>query len=383
MNKKYTIQIFSFTTGLLWFSLYAYVAELSTYADTLGANYKMIGFITGSYGLTQLLLRIPLGMFSDHIGKRKVFVHIGLFVAIISAIVTFIRPSPGSLLVTRALAGVTASTWVIYTVMFSSYFPKEKATKAIGIINSVNAIGQLSSMVIGGLVSMWFGTRYLFLLAAIGGIIGLLASFLIKKEQPLPKKAVHFSSYTSVLKNKQLQVVSVLGILSQLITFATAFGFVPILGKRLGATDIQLSILTALAVIPAVFVSRLAGDFFPRVIGKKRTLEIGFLMSAIFCIVLPMIPNLLVLYVVQFLSGIGRSLVFPLLMGMSIEEIEPDRRATAMGVFQAVYGVGMVVGPVLLGAIADGFGLMAGFTVTGILGIVGLLIIHFRREIKR
>ena len=128
--RVHKIKIFTFMTSMLWFSLYAYIAELSTYADTLGASLKTIGIITGSYGLLQMLIRIPLGVFSDYIGKRKIFVVIGMFIAVISSLTTFLIPSPTSLLITRSLAGVTASTWVIVTVMFSSYFKKEEATKA-------------------------------------------------------------------------------------------------------------------------------------------------------------------------------------------------------------------------------------------------------------
>lgn len=372
-NKKHSIHFFTFTTSMLWFSLYAYVAELSTYADSLGAPYKMIGMITGSYGLTQLILRIPLGLFSDIIGKRKIFITLGLIVSATSSAITFLYPSELSLLFTRALAGISASSWVIFTVMFTSYFRKDEATKAIGIMNSYNAIGQFSAIVIGGGVSYYFGTRYLFLLAFIGAIIGVVFSLFIYEEKT-EKLKIHFRDYLDVSKNHQLQVVSILGILSQLITFATAFGFVPILAKNLGAKNIELSFLTVLAVIPAIFISRLAGSFFPNHIGRRNTINIGFILSASLCIIMPWINHLWLLYIAQFVSGIGRSLVFPLLMGLGIEHIEGNKRATAMGFFQAVYGIGMVFGPLLLGFIAQSFGLISGFLVTGVIGFVGLII---------
>ncbi len=370
-NKN--IFIFTFTTSMLWFSLYAYVAELSTYASTLGASYRIIGIITASYGLTQLLLRIPLGIFSDFIGRRKIFIIIGLFISAISSLITFIYPSALSLLMTRALAGVSASTWVLFTVMFSGYFKKNDATKAIGMMNSYNAIGQLTAMLIGGFISYKFGTRYLFLLGAIGAFVGLLTSLFIS-EVKVQLKKIHLKDFLSVAKNHQLQVVSILGILSQLITFATAFGFVPILAKNLGAKNFQLSLLAALAIIPAIFISRLAGSFFPNHLGRKNTINIGFVLSAFLCIVMPWINNLYILYVAQVLGGIGRSMVFPLLMGLGIEEIDVTKRATAMGFFQATYGIGMVFGPILLGFIAQSYGLNMGFLITGIIGFIGLII---------
>jgi len=46
---------------------------------------------------------------------------------------------------------------------------------------------------------------------------------------------------------------------------------------------------------------------------------------------------------------------------------------TAMGFYQAAYGVGMIVGPMILGSIADMYGLTAGFIVVGFLGLLSIL----------
>lgn len=372
-SNKRNIKIFTFTTSMLWFSLYAYVAELSTYANTLGSTYRMIGLITGSYGLTQLFLRIPLGIFSDMLGRRKIFLILGLCISGISSLITFLNPSQYSLLLTRALAGVSASSWVLFTVMFSSYFKKSEATKAIGIMNSYNAIGQLFAMGLGGFVSYFLGTRYLFLLATLGATAGLISSIFITEKKVKIVKS-HLSDFIEVGKNRQLRVVSILAILSQLITFATAFGFVPILAKNLGAANYQLSILTALAIIPAIFISRLAGSSIPKYLGRKNTINLGFLLSALLCLIIPWLNNLKLLYIVQTLSGIGRSLTFPLLMGLGIEEINQTKRATAMGIFQAIYGIGMVFGPILLGFVAQSYGLITGFAITSITGLIGISI---------
>ena len=60
---------------LFWFSVYTYPSFLSTYAvGTLGAGKVMAGLIVGSYGFTQMVLRIPLGIASDVLKKRKLFV---------------------------------------------------------------------------------------------------------------------------------------------------------------------------------------------------------------------------------------------------------------------------------------------------------------------
>lgn len=371
MNKKF---IFMLATTLFWFSLYAYVPELSTYASDLGANLTTVGIITGSYGFVQLILRIPLGIYSDTINKRKIFVIIGLFVSVISSFVSFLFPSVLSLLLTRVLAGVSASTWVLFTILFSSYFKEDESSKAIGIINSCNALGQLIGMLIGGFISMYFGTRYLFLLGGIGATLGLFLSF-FTEEKAIKRNPLKFSELLKIPLEGNLLKISILGIMSQFISFGTTFGFVPIVAKNLGANALNLSALSIINVVSGIFVPTLIGYALVKYKKENTFMVIGFIISAVVCFVIPFVNGLNELYVLQFFGGVGRSMVFPLLMALSIKGVDDAKRATAMGFFQATYSLGMTLGPIVLGTIADFISLTAGFIITGLIGLISIVII--------
>ena len=99
-----------------------------------------------------------------------------------------------------------------------------------------------------------------------------------------------------------------------------------------------------------------------------------FLLMALASAVIPWIETLTQLYVSQIFSGFGRGLVFPLLMSFSVAGMLPGTKATAMGVFQSLYALGMFAGPVAVGAIADAVGLDAGFGLCGLCGLLGGLI---------
>ena len=51
----------------------------------------------------------------------------------------------------------------------------------------------------------------------------------------------------------------------------------------------------------------------------------------------------------QFVFGFARGSSTSLMMAAAILEIEPARRATAMGFFAAVHGIGMTLGPQIVG----------------------------------
>ena len=383
VNKR---TLFCIVTGLFWFSLYAYVPQMSNFAQDMGASYKMIGIITGAYGLSQTVIRIPLGIASDVLNKRKIFISLGLFKKIISSLMFFDLHSSYSLLIGRLLAGVAAATWVNFTVMFSSYYKHSESTKAIGIINSANMIGQFAAVLIGGALALYLDIRYVFLLSAIVGFAGFLLSFFIEKEEvAVDKEPLKVADLLIILKDVDILHICFLGIIAQLITFATIFGFTPIIATNLGANNFELGLLTTAYNFPQILFSALAGIVFIKYLGAKNTLLIGFSLSTLLCIAIPFVPNLGVLYVVQFFNGIGRAMTFPMLMGLVIENVDSNLRATAMGFYQAAYGIGMIVGPMLLGAIGDQFGLMVGFVFTGLLGLLAIasIWIKARRDENR
>jgi len=375
MNKdSHRIPLFGVVTSLYWFSMYAYVPILSPYAESLGASYKMIGLIVGSYGFTQMLLRIPLGIFSDKIGKRKLFVIWGIITSLISAVGMWLFKNPPSLLLFRSLSGGAASSWVAYTVLFSSYFSQQDAPKAIGIINSFTTIGQMSATLIGGYAAQRFGQPSTFIIATLGGLLGLILALAIVENKDTKRQPLTIPQLLSVSKNYNLLLVSGLAILVQFITFATTYGFTPVAAKKIGANDIQLGLLATFSALPAVFASAASGSFFSRRYGEKRVIAVSFVIISIACAVIPFIKDIYWLYISQAIGGIGRGLVFPLLMALSIKSVDDSKRATAMGFFQAIYGIGMFLGPTFTGFMSDMLGLVWGFILTAILGFSGALI---------
>ena len=73
---------------------------------------------------------------------------------------------------------------------------------------------------------------------------------------------------------------------------------------------------------------------------------------------------------VQLVSGLGRGALSTLLMALSIRSAPPGARATAMGVYQAIYAAGMLAGPLVSGFIADSLDLGAVFRLCALLTLL-------------
>ena len=377
---KHKNSIIFAATFLMWFSIYTYQSNFAPYMrDTLAFTPLMAGLVIGSYGFTQMILRIPLGVLSDKLGTRKLFIIIGVAFTFISALLLFLSNNFIPVLIARASVGIAASTWVSFMVLFSSYYDKDKTVKAAGTLNFFNNIGQLAGILCGSLlVSNAAGRdKSAFLLAAAVGLAAFICSFFIYEDKskldktkpekpagnnPLREKA----GLKFLLTNKTLIIISLIGAISQLITFSTIFGFTPSYAKdELGISAWQNGVLMVFSYIPtafgALFLSRyLAGRF------KEYKLVIsGMILMGVSTVLIPFTGDYYLLILTQVIAGLGRGVSFPLLMGLSIKNIRENQRGAAMGIFQAVYSFGMFFGPFITGLIEEIFELGAAFIFLG------------------
>ncbi len=370
--------LFCLMTGAFWFSQYAYMPQLTKYASQIGASMQTIGLISGAYGFSQVLLRVPLGLYSDYLGRRKVFVLIGITMTVISPLIVLLAPNPVFLIAARFFTGVAAATWVNITVMFSEYFKSSESTKSIGIINSTNRLGQLSAFVIGGIVVAAFEIKAAFILSAVMGMVALAIGLRIKEtgSKNAAKKDFNLKDILFLYKNRRLVSVSLLGLLSQLITFSTVFSFTPLLATELGAESFHLNLYNILFILPQIFFAALSGTVIRDRFGEKATLSAGFALVTLCCMLIPFLTHYVQLFPVMLLSGIGTSMSFPLLMGIAIKDVDVAYKSSAMGFYQSVYAVGMTIGPILIGMVSGHFGLTAGFITVGSIGLAALAAVH-------
>ena len=64
-------------------------------------------------------------------------------------------------------------------------------------------------------------------------------------------------------------------------------------------------------------------------------------------------------------------------MSGSMLGIPKEKRSTAMGFFQAVYGVGMTIGPMIAGAVRDASGMPASYYFLVLVTVPGIVISLF------
>lgn len=363
---KRNIILINCAAALLWMGMYSYVPTLPAFATSLGATAVMLGVIGGAYGVMQILLRIPLGIVSDKSGKDKLLLIIGFVILTVSAVLFLFANTVETVIFARGVAGAAAAWWVIISASYAKYNDEAKQVKAQGILNASSNLGKVFASLFGGLAAQFFGLRAPFYVALFSAIIGLVTMFFFKTSKaPEKRTPPTLKELLSLLKNKDLMIISILCIFAQLICFAVPTYFTSVAAENIGADPGQLGSLTLVYFLTAGVISLFVGTRFYQKIGGIKVVVIAFSLCAFSCIPVFYHMNLTVIYIMQVISGIGYGTLTSALAGFVIKAVAPHQRSTATGIFQSIYAIGIFIGPMIAGGVIQTASFDAAYLVIG------------------
>lgn len=187
--------------------LFMILPVFALYAEHLpGATPLLMGLAIGVYGLTQAVLQIPFGMWSDRIGRKPV-IFIGLLIFAAGSLVAGSASSIEGIIVGRAIQGGGAIAAALMALA-ADLSREEHRTKMMAFIGVSIGASFALAMVLGPIVNHWIGISGIFYSTAVMALVGIAILFLFV---PTPV-ASHFhrdtevetKSVWSVLTNSQL-----------------------------------------------------------------------------------------------------------------------------------------------------------------------------------
>jgi MFS family permease len=372
-GRKLLIALYMGAVFLYWMALYLYVPTLPVYAQSKAGDLALVGVVLSMYGLWQAVIRLPLGIAADWLGWRKPFIIAGFALAGLGAWVMGTAAHVQGLILGRAITGLAAGTWVPLVVVFSGLFPPEEAVRASALLTLVGSVGRMLATAVTGSLNELGGYPLAFFLAAVAAALAIVM-VLPSQEQRRPPKAPSVQRIGRLVTRRDVLLPSLLSAVNQYATWATTFGFLPIIARQLGATGVTQSILVTMN-IAVVTLGNLMATTLIRVIGTRRLIYLSFWLIALGAGSAALAPSLPMVFFAQLCLGLSQGIGYPVLMGMSIQKVADVERTTAMGLHQSVYAIGMFTGPWLSGILADAIGIRPMFGVTAFaclaLGLLG------------
>ena len=380
-HPRIQIFLYGFVVFLFWMSLNLYAPTLPNYIKTLTNDLAMTGVILGMYGLFGTVIRLPLGIAADWLGRGKSLFFVGIVLEGVAAWLMGTAQDANMLMVGRAISGLAAAAWVVVVVSFSNMFPKEEAVRATVILTMIPSFGRLLGSLCTGWLNELGGYPLAFFVST--GSAGLALLFLIPVQEKKNRVQIpSLASFARFLARRDVLVTSFLNGIGQYAVMGAVFGFIPILAQRLGAGNILLGLLGTVYVIIYLLGNSAATALNRRV--RNRTLvKIGILFLAAGFGFAAIGPSLAWIFIAQACFGFSGGISYPVIMGMCMENVPPNERSTVMGLHQTIYSIGIFVGPWLSGILADAIGLQPMFGVTAFACFsLGLLGVHFLPVIK-
>ena len=192
---------------LRMFGLFMILPVLSLYTeDMAGATPILIGLAIGIYGLTQAILQIPFGMFSDRIGRKPV-IAMGLFIFAIGSVIAALSDNIYILILGRALQGAGAIAASIMALA-ADLTRENQRTKAMAIIGISIGMAFTLAFIAGPVLNIWLGLDGLFWAAAALGLLAIVVLFTWVPQPDHsefhPETETESRNFVDVLKNPDL-----------------------------------------------------------------------------------------------------------------------------------------------------------------------------------
>lgn len=368
-SRRGMLILVSAAVAFFWASLYLYVPTLPVYAEEVTHDLALVGVILSMYGLWQAVVRLPVGIAADWLGRRKPFLIVGFGLAALGAWMMGSADGYHGLVTGRAITGLAAATWVPLAVLFSSLFPPNEAVRATALLSILNSVSRVAATSLTGSINQLSGGYDLafFLATGLAGL-AILVILPVREVAREPKRP-SLRGIGVLITRRDVLVPALLSAVGQYITWATTFGFLPILARDYNASGELLSLFVSLNLVISMGGNMLVGSIARRV-GNLRLTFISFAIMIAGVAAAALASSLVMVFVALALIGFGGGMGYPLFMGMSIEKVSEPERATAMGLHQAVYAIGMFAGPWLSGILAAAYGVQPMFALTGVGSLV-------------
>lgn len=325
---------------------------LPVYAASIGASYVDLGLLGAVGNIVYTVFTLTTGLLLDRFERLRLYTVYAFMGALILGFFTLADDIP-RLIFARALMGVaSASFWVSASTLTADISPPERLTQSMGRYNLSWITGFAIGPYLGGLISSNLGFNTLFLCtASLMVASGLLSQLMLRPRLSLRNRSG--SEGLSLAPFRRLSAA-----------YLTLLPFTMVLGIYMAIVPGHLSLegLTASTVGLLVTMTNFSrGLTFVNVErfvawGARRSVALASALLVSGMLVFSYSTGLAGYASALALYGVAAGIMTPVVLDYIAKRCEPGSLGAAMGLHEGVYGVGMFIGPIAGGGLAEVYG---------------------------
>jgi MFS family permease len=317
-----------------------------------GASAALLGLVEGFADFSASSLNYLSGWLSDRSGKRKVFALAGYGFSTLAKMILLLSSSVVGLSIFRVIErlgkgfrGPPRDAWL------SAVAEKANRGYSFGVHKALDKTGAILGPLVAYGLLWWLGEgastfRILFWVALVPALLSIVVLSLIK-DQPGTQHRRESIVGTWKTLSPQFKRYLITASIFSLAYFS--FGFLLLRAQSVGFSVKDIVLLYALFNISFVLVAPLVGKLGDR-IGRARIIMLGYLIYLLMCIGFAFASTewqvivLFVIYGVFYSIDEAQSKAF-------IADIELERRASAIGVYNFATGIIYLPASLIAGAL--------------------------------
>ena len=361
--------------GVEW-GIHRGLSSLFAKQELLITSYTQIGYIVSVFGVSKAVTNLVFGFISDKIGRKPVII-IGIILTGLGGALIALASNYAYMLMGTGLIGVGGgATFVGIMVSMTETLPLQIGL-AMGLFELAAYGGSSIGTYVGGLLGVARGLRYPFYLIIVISAIGVVSSLIFTPETRVKSSSSvariplfsHLSDFYKILP------LSIAGFSSKVMD-SLIISFIPIYLVEEGVGLEGVAVILSGFTLSWALLQPLTGYLSDRV-GRGVLTVLGLAGSSVTIIFFAYVNNYLYLVSLALLLGFEAALFYTPIVAM-VSDIAPSEvEGTMIGGYRFFRDMGYFVGPIVLGRIADVYGVKYSIYVTSVVLAASVIILMY------
>jgi MFS family permease len=322
------------------------------YAEGIGATYLDLGIIGATGNAVYAAATILSGFLLDRVERVRFYMANAVLSAAVILALSLTTRVPQIVLARGLVGAVSAGFWVGASTLTADISPPEALTRSVGRYNVSWIVGFVVGPVLGGAISEYYGFPLLFRVLAVLA----MASFLVVASRLRGRITLRNRS-----EGGRFDLVGMRGLLGAylvIVPYAFILGIymaiIPGHMKQLGISSSVIGLLLSVTngVRGSAFlgVERLVGW------GTRKALALASVLMCAALFLVSFQGTAFGFLIPLALYGLAGGIITPVVLDYIAHRTPRESLGAAMGAHEGIYGLGMCLGPMVGGAVAEAYG---------------------------